>query len=81
MARKQFAHHEAASAVVPGEGGYSAAVAVKALDGMGAPQFHKILDGQKFKTASDADDAATLHLELLTDVDAEGQLTWATATN
>ena len=48
---------------------------------MGAPQFHKILDGQKFKTASDADDAATLHLELLTDVDAEGQLTWATATN
>ncbi|WP_257603955.1 hypothetical protein [Pseudomonas tolaasii] len=51
MARKQFAHHEAVSAVVPGEGGYSAAVAVKALDGMGAPQFHKILDGQKFKTA------------------------------
>jgi len=81
MARKQFAHHEAVSAVVPGEGGYSAAVAVKVLDGMGAPQFHKILDGQKFKTASDADDAATLHLELLTDVDAEGQLTWATATN
>lgn len=81
MARKQFAHHEAVSAVVPGEGGYSAAVAVKALDGMGAPQFHKILDGQKFKTASDADDVATLHLELLTDVDAEGQLTWATATN
>ncbi len=81
MARKEFAHHEAVSAVVPGEGGYSAAVAVKALDGMGAPQFHKILDGQKFKTASDADDAATLHLELLTDVDAEGQLTWATATN
>ena len=81
MARRQFAHHEAVSAVVPGEGGYSAAVAVKALDGMGAPQFHKILDGQKFKTASDADDAATLHLELLTDVDAEGQLTWATATN
>jgi hypothetical protein len=50
MARKQFAHHEAVSAVVPGEGGYSAAVAVKALDGMGAPQFHKILDGQTFKT-------------------------------
>jgi 2-phospho-L-lactate guanylyltransferase (CobY/MobA/RfbA family) len=81
MARKQFAHHEAVSAVVPGEGGYSAAVAVKALDGMGAPQFHKILDGQKFKTASDADDAATLQLELLADVDAEGQLTWAAATN
>ena len=81
MARKQFAHHEAVSAVVPGEGGYSAAVAVKALDGMGAPQFHKILDGQKFKTASDSDDAATLQLELLADVDAEGQLTWAAATN
>ena len=81
MARRQFAHHEAVSAVVPGEGGYSAAVAVKALDGMGAPQFHKILDGQKFKTASDADDAATLQLELLADVDAEGQLTWAAATN
>ena len=81
MARKQFAHHEAVSAVVPGEGGYSAAVAVKALDGIGAPQFHKILDGQTFKTASDADDAATLRLEWLTDVDAEGQLTWATATN
>ncbi len=81
MARKQFAHHEAVSALVPGEGGYSAAVAVKALDGMGAPQFHTILEGQTFKTASDADEAATRHLELLTDVDAEGQLTWATATN
>lgn len=79
MARKQFAHHEAVSAVVPGEGGYSAAVAVKALDGMGAPRFHKILDGQKFKTASDADDAATLQLEYLVDVDAEGQLSWAIA--
>ena len=81
MARRQFAHHEAVSAVVPGEGGYSAAVAVKALDGMGAPQFHKILDGQKFKTASDADDAATLQLERLVDVDAEGLLIWATAPN
>ncbi|MDQ0742139.1 hypothetical protein [Pseudomonas sp. W4I3] len=81
MARKQFAHHEAVSAVVPGEGGYSAAVAVKALDGMGAAQFHKILEGQTFKTASDADDAATVELEHLVDVDAEGQLTWTTATN
>lgn len=81
MARRQFAHHEAVSAVVPGEGGYSAAVAVKALDGMGAPRFHKILDGQTFKTASDADDAATLQLECLVDVDAEGELTWATASN
>ncbi|KFF46094.1 MULTISPECIES: hypothetical protein [unclassified Pseudomonas] len=82
MARKQFAHHEAVSALVrEEEGGYSAAIAVKALDGMGAPKFHKILDGQKFKTASDADDAATVQLEDLVDVDAEGQLTWATASN
>ncbi len=80
MARKEFAHHEAVSAVVPGEGGYSAAVAVKALDGMGAPRFHKILDGQKFKTASDADDAAALQLERLIAVDEEGQLSWAPAT-
>ena len=80
MARKEFAHHEAVSAVVPGEGGYSAAVAVKAVDGMGAPRFHKILDGQKFKTASDADDAAALQLERLVDVDEEGQLSWAPAT-
>ncbi len=80
MARKEFAHHEAVSAVVPGEGGYSAAVAVKALDGMSAPRFHKILDGQKFKTASDADDAAALQLERLVDVDEEGQLAWAPAT-
>ena len=79
IARKEFAHHEAVSAVVPGEGGYSAAVAVKALDGMGAPRFHKILDGQTFKTASDADDAAALQLERLVDVDEEGQLAWATA--
>ncbi|MGR3964604.1 hypothetical protein FW800_09040 [Pseudomonas sp. 910_23] len=82
MARKQFVHHEAVSALMrEEEGGYSAAIAVKALDGMGAPKFHKILDGQKFKTASDADDAATLHLDCLVDVDAEGQLTWATASN
>ena len=77
MARKQFAHHEAVSAVVPGEGGYSAAVAVKALDGMGAPRFHKILEGQTFKTASDADEAASVQLEQLTDVDADGELSWA----
>ncbi len=81
MARKQFAHHEAVSALVPGEGGYSAAIAVKALDGLGVPQFHKILEGQTFKTASDADDAATLQLELLVDVDSDGQLTWATTPN
>ncbi len=46
---------------------------------MGAPKFHKILDGQTFKTASDADDAATVQLERLIDVDEEGQLTWASA--
>ncbi|AZF01688.1 hypothetical protein C4J95_4254 [Pseudomonas orientalis] len=80
MARKQFAHHEAVSAVVPGESGYSAAVAVKALDGMGALKFHTILEDQTFKTASDADDAAAEQLERLVDVDAEGQLVWATPT-
>lgn len=77
MARKEFSHHEVVSAVVPGEAGYSAAVAVKALDGMGAPRFHKILDGQTFKTADDADQAAAQHLEHLIEVDEEGQLTWA----
>lgn len=29
MARREFAQYEAVSAVVPGEGGYSAAIAVK----------------------------------------------------
>ncbi len=81
MARKQFAHHEAVSAVVPGEGGYSAAIAVKALDGMSAPRFHKILDGQRFKTADDADDAAAQQLERLIAIDEEGQLAWAAAEN
>ncbi|NWB75558.1 hypothetical protein HX805_24135 [Pseudomonas sp. G5001] len=82
MARKEFAHHEAVSALVrEEEGGYSAAIAVKALDGMGAPRFHKILDGQTFKTASDADDAAALQLERLVDVDEDGQLSWATFAN
>ncbi|NWC68110.1 hypothetical protein HX873_09450 [Pseudomonas sp. P7758] len=82
MARKEFAHHEAVSALVrEEEGGYRAAIAVKALDGMGAPRFHKILDGQTFKTASDADDAAALQLERLVDVDEDGQLSWATSAN
>ena len=80
MARKEFTHHEAVSALVREEqGGYSAAIAVKALDGMGAPRFHKILDGQTFKTADEADDAAAQQLERLIEVDEEGQLTWATA--
>ncbi|MDY7531197.1 hypothetical protein RGV33_05835 [Pseudomonas sp. Bout1] len=82
MARKEFAQHEAVSALVrEDEGGYSAAIAVKALDGMGAPRFHKILDGQTFKTADDADDAAALQLECLVHIDEDGQLTWATAAN
>lgn len=77
MARKEFAHFEAVSAVVPGEGGYSAAIAVKALEGSGAPRFHKILDEQKFKTAFEADEAAARELARLVDVDAEGELSWS----
>ncbi|MGI4840481.1 MAG: hypothetical protein ACRYF9_23020 [Janthinobacterium lividum] len=76
MARKAFKWHEAVSAVVPGEGGYRAAIAVKNLEGGGAPQFHKVLDGQTFKTAFDADVAACEVLAQLTDVDDEGQLHW-----
>ena len=76
MARKQFAHHEAVSAVVPGEGGYSAAVAVKALDGMGAPRFHKVLAGQIFKTALEADDAAVGELARLNGVSDDAELIW-----
>ncbi|MFO2462563.1 hypothetical protein OOJ96_01485 [Pseudomonas sp. 15FMM2] len=78
MARKEFAHHEAVSALVrQDEGGYRAAIAVKALDGMSAPRFHQILDGQTFKTADDADAAAGQQLERLIDIDEEGQLVWA----
>ncbi|ALI00214.1 hypothetical protein C1Y08_02565 [Pseudomonas sp. FW306-02-F02-AA] len=76
MARKEFAQFEAVSAVVPGEGGYSAAIAVKALGGSGAPRFHKILDEQKFKTAFEADQAAEQKLEQLTDVAEDGELVW-----
>ncbi|MGY2290311.1 hypothetical protein ACW9H6_10755 [Pseudomonas sp. SDO528_S397] len=79
MARKEFAQHEAVSALVRAEeGGYHAAIAVKTLDGMSPPRFHKILDGQLFTTASDADDAAAQQLERLIDVDEEGQPVWAT---
>ncbi|KAF1012257.1 MAG: hypothetical protein GAK32_00295 [Pseudomonas fluorescens] len=78
MARKVFTHYEAVSALVREEtDGYRAAIAVKTLDGMSPPRFHKILDGQHFKTASDADDAAAQQLERLVDVDEEGQLVWA----
>ena len=45
MARKAFEHFEAVSAVIPGEGGYHAAIAVKAIGGTGAPRFNKVLEG------------------------------------
>ncbi len=52
MARREFTHFEAVSAMVPVEGGgYNAAIAVKALAMGGAPRFHKVLDGQLFKGA------------------------------
>jgi hypothetical protein len=76
MARKAFNRHEAVSAVVPGEGAYRAAIAVKHLEGGGAPQFHKVLEGQTFKTAHEADVAACEVLAQLADVDDDGQLHW-----
>lgn len=76
MARKEFEAFEAVSAVVPGEGGYSAAIAVKALGAGGAPRFHKVLPGQTFKTALDADDAASLELERLQGVAEDAELIW-----
>jgi hypothetical protein len=77
MARKEFQHHEAVSAAVPGEGGYSAAIAVKGLGAGGAPAFHRVLDDQKFKTALAADQAAAQELERLIDVTSEGDLMFA----
>ena len=74
MARREFEHFEAVSAVVPGEEGYSAAIAVKALHAGGAPQFHKVLEGQTFKTAHDADQAAAQRLEQLASVNEAGEL-------
>ena len=76
MARKELNGFEAVSAVVPGEGGYDAAIAVKGLGAGGAPVFHRILPGQKFKTAYDADVAATAELDRLLDIDAEGGLSF-----
>lgn len=76
MARKAFEHFEAVSAVVPGEGGYHAAIAVKALGGSGAPRFHKVLEGQAFKTAHDADLAAAKELTRLKDVKEDADLLW-----
>ncbi|HJR29446.1 MULTISPECIES: hypothetical protein [Pseudomonas] len=76
MARKAFEHFEAVSAVVPGEGGYHAAIAVKALGGSGAPVFHKVLEGQTFKTAHEADEAAAKELTRLKDVKQDADLLW-----
>jgi hypothetical protein len=74
MARKELNGFEAVSAVIPGEGGYDAAIAVKQLGAGGAPVFHRVLPGQKFKTAHDADVAASEELSHLTDIDVQGRL-------
>jgi len=76
MARKAFETFEAVSAVVPAEGGYHAAIAVKALGGSGAPRFHTILEDQVFKTAHDADEAAALKLTGLKNVSDDAELVW-----
>lgn len=62
--------------MVPVEGGYNAAIAVKALSMGGAPRFHKILDGQVFKGAVAADEAATAELQRLQGVSTDGELIW-----
>ncbi|MFK3970153.1 hypothetical protein ACI2KS_05425 [Pseudomonas sp. NPDC087358] len=77
MARKEFQHHEAVSAAVPGDDGYSAAIAVKGLGAGGAPTFNPVLQGQTFKTALAADQAAVQELERLIDVTSEGELMFA----
>lgn len=79
MARKVFEYYEAVTAMIPAEGGYQAAIAVKSLDGGGAPRFHAVLSGQLFKTADDADQAASAELERLVDVDADAELVWRQA--
>ncbi len=77
MARREFPHFEAVSAMVPVEGGgYNAAIAVKALGTGGAPRFHKVLDGQVFQSAVAADEAACAELARLQGVGEEGELTW-----
>ncbi|WP_065758689.1 hypothetical protein [Pseudomonas defluvii] len=76
MARREFAQYEAVSAVVPGEGGYSAAIAVKGLGAGGAPRFHKVLPGQTFKTAHEADVAACGELERLVGISEDAELRW-----
>ncbi|MBD8491757.1 hypothetical protein IFR09_07020 [Pseudomonas syringae] len=79
MARKVFEHFEAVSAAIPTQGVYQAAIAVKALSGGGAPRFHAVLEGQTFKTADEADQAAAEALERLVDVDSEAALVWRPA--
>jgi len=77
MARREFPHFEAVSAMVPVDGGgYSAAIAVKALGMGGAPRFHKVLEGQVFKGAIAADEAACAELERLQGVAEDGELIW-----
>ena len=77
MARRVFPGFEAVSAMVPVQGGgYHAAIAVKALNGGGAPRFHKVLEGQVFASALAADDAANAELARLQGVSEEGELTW-----
>ncbi|RAU47106.1 MULTISPECIES: hypothetical protein [unclassified Pseudomonas] len=77
MARKAFAHYEAVSAAIPRDGGYDAAIAVKALGAGGAPVFHRVLADQTFTTALAADLAAVDELERLIDVTSEGELMFA----
>ncbi|WP_419198991.1 hypothetical protein [Pseudomonas putida] len=77
MARREFPQYEAVSAMVPAEGGgYHAAIAVKAMGMGGAPRFHKVLDGQVFKGAVAADEAATGQLQRLQGVSEAGELIW-----
>lgn len=77
MARREFPHFEAVSAMVPVEGGgYHAAIAVKALGMGGAPRFHKVLEEQLFKSALAADAAACAELERLQGVGEQGELIW-----
>lgn len=79
MARKEINGFEVVSAVIPGEGNYRAAVAIKAIGMGGAPRFCAIPSDQTFKTAHDADVAAVRELERPVDVDAEGEPVWAQA--
>lgn len=76
MARRTFVGFEAVAAMVPCEGGYHAAIAVKGLGAVGAPRFHKVLDGQVFRSALAADEAANTELERLQGVNADAELVW-----